>query len=234
MTIDQVDTDASTSPADVVWYGSGHETWAPGQSSAGSADDAWQETTSNGTLLRRQFVFVPSCDPWDAVNRAREAVQAGAPGVLRLSPGPMGHRYPLLDWVLEPLPAVCEREGYALAIDSTYSGVLPLAEWATFACSAPEVPLVLLGDKLCGQPVIWRFLDRCPNVLLQISNRTNAAHLAAIVENFGAHRFVFGSGGTARTADEKLLAVLREDDRVALLSGNARDLDSLGWRERWL
>jgi hypothetical protein len=35
-------------------------------------------------------------------------------------------------------------------------------------------------------------------------------------------------------ADETLLAALEADDRAALLSGTARQLDSLDWREQWL
>ena len=233
MTIDQVDTDASATPAVVDGYQSGHEVWVAPRLATVSTDEAWPETTSSGALLRRQFVFVPSPDPWESINTARKAMEAGAPRVLRLRPGALGHRFPLVDWVLEPLPAVCEREGYALALDYGPSGALPLAELAGFACSAPEVPLLLLGDRLCEQPAIWRLLDRCPNVLLQITNRARPADLATGIEIFGAHRFVFGSRGVG-SAGETLLGALEADDRAALLRGNARELDSLGWRERWL
>jgi hypothetical protein len=234
MTIDQVDTDAAATPADADGYRSGHEVWVAPALATGSTDEAWSETTSGGALLRRQFVFVPSADPWESVNTARMAMDAGAPRVLRLRPGALGHRFPLVDWVLEPLPAVCEREGYALALDYGSSGALPFAELARFACSAREVPLLLLGDRLCEETAIWRLLDRCPNVLLQITNRARPADLATGIETSGAHRFVYGSRGVGSSADETLLAGLEADDRAALLSGNARQLDSLGWREAWL
>jgi hypothetical protein len=160
-------------------------------------------------------------------------MKAGAPRVLRLRPGAAEHGFPLVDWAVEPLPAVCEREGYALALDYSASAPLPLTEIAGFACSAPEVPLLLLGDRLCEQPAIWRLLERCPNVLLQITNRAKHEDLAAGIETFGAHRFVYGSGG-AGNANEALIGGLDEADRTALLSGNARLLDSLTWREKWL
>jgi hypothetical protein len=234
MTIDQVDTDAAATPPDVDGYRSGHEVWVAPRPAAVPTDEAWSETTSGGALLRRQFVFVPSPDPWESVKTAQVAVEAGAPGVLRLCPGAPGHHFPLIDWVLEPLPAICEREGYALALDYGPSDALPLVELASFACSAPEVPLLVLGDRLLEQAAIWRLLDRCPNVLLQITNGARPADLATGIETFGAHRFVYGSRGVGSSADETLLAALEADDRAALLSGTARQLDSLDWREQWL
>ncbi|GAA3152374.1 non-ribosomal peptide synthetase component F [Kribbella aluminosa] len=234
MTIDQVDTDASAKPADVDGSRSGQEVWVAPRLATSPTDEAWSETTIGGALLRRQFVFVPSPDPWEHVHAAQRAMEAGAPRVLRLRPGIPGHRFPLVDWVLEPLPAICEREGYALALDWGPSGALPLAELASFACSAPEVPLLLLGDRLFEQTAIWRLLDRCPNILLQITNRAGPVDLATGIETFGAHRFVYGSRGAGSCADETLLAALEVDDKAALLNGNARQLDSLGWREQWL
>ncbi|MGC0367465.1 hypothetical protein ABH922_005517 [Rhodococcus sp. 27YEA15] len=228
MSIDLVDTDASS--AEAARQGSGYEAWVPEL----SVTETWQESSSSGALLRRQVVFVPSLDPWESVDSARAAVRAGAPGVLRLNLRSTKGALPLTEWALDPLPAVCEREGYALALDYGPTGTVPLTELAAFACSAPEVALLVLGDRVCEQPAVWRLLDCCPNVLLQVTDQTAPASLAAGVGTFGAHRFVFGSRGSATGADAVLLAALEADDQVALTSGNARALDTLEWRQRWL
>lgn len=234
MTIDQVDTDASPTRAESGRHISGEELWVAPRLATVRTDEPWQEATASGAVVRRQFVFVPSPNHWESVDHAREAMDSGAPRVLRLRPGSLGHRFPLVDWVLEPLPAVCEREGYALALDYGPNGAIPLADLDSFGCSAPEVPLLLLGDKLCEYPAIWRLLDRCPNILLQVTSRARPEDVLTGVTTFGRHRFVFGSRGIGAEADAKVLALLDDEARRAVLSENARQLDSLSWREEWL
>ena len=107
------------------------ETWVVDRQPAFARRSSSPGSPSAGGRIRRQFVFTPSRDPWDAVTSARRAMDAGAPRVLRLFPGPLGHRYPLVDWALAPLPAVCEREGFGLAVDYGPQGAIPLADVST-------------------------------------------------------------------------------------------------------
>jgi hypothetical protein len=184
--------------------------------------------------VRRQFVGAPSADPCSMIARLRAAIDAGAPRVVRLFPAGGGHGYPLEEWVLAPLPAICEREGYALALDYGADANVPIGEVARFARSAPEVPMVLLGTHLGVNLGAWRLLDRCPNVLMQLTPAGDADARVDAVRRFGAHRFVFGSRRFEIDSGMPQFGELTPHDRAAVFGGTARLLDHLRWREQYL
>ena len=187
-----------------------------------------------GRTVRHQHTAVPTLIAHDVLDAIRAALAAGAPHVVRLCPGPGGNLYPLADWVLAPLPAWCEREGVALAVEYGAGRAAPLSEVAHFARSAPEVPLLLHGDRLSADPAEWRLLDRCPNVLLQVTADVDETLLAAAVDEFGAHRFVFGSRYSTTPLADSTFGALSGGAREAVLGGNASLLDERGWRDRYL
>src|SRR5438046_2823597 len=57
--------------------------------------------------------------------------------------GPSSHRYPLVDWVLSPVPELCEREGVAVVLDFAPEAV-KWAEAVAFARHYSPVPMVIL------------------------------------------------------------------------------------------
>jgi hypothetical protein len=183
---------------------------------------------------RRQFVAMPPGARPQIMAELTEAVAAGAPRVIRLYPSGGGHGYPLEDWVLVPIPAVCERDGYSLALDYGAGASAPLGEVARFAHSTPEVPMLLLGRHLDVNLGALSLLDVAPNVLLEVTPTLTALCLESAVDRFGAHRFVFGThDGPVKTAALPL-AGLSADDRVSVAGANARMLDDGEWRNRYL
>ena len=107
-----------------------------------------------------------------------DAVDPGS-GAVRLCPVRDG--YPLVDWLLSPLPELCEREGVALVLDFA-PGAIPWSDVVTFARSFPTVPMVVLGVE--GDRVAGAALDATANLVL------HGAGVASLAATFGAHRFV--------------------------------------------
>jgi hypothetical protein len=115
---------------------------------------------------------------------------AGTEGwTVRIRPGPNGDGYPLVDWVLTPLPETCDRENLALAID--YQGArIPWDDLVRFSRAYPSLPMVLSGASIGNDGVIPAALEVAPNLILEVaplSARTEA--LDRLVARFGSHRF---------------------------------------------
>ena len=126
-----------------------------------------------------------------SVQRALDAVGHDAGRMVRVCPGPNGHGYPLLDWILSPLPESCERENLGLAID--YQGALiPWDDVVRFARAFPALPMVLIGASIGEDGVIRAALDVAPNLILELS-APGGETLARLVDRFGSHRFTGGA-----------------------------------------
>jgi hypothetical protein len=123
-----------------------------------------------------------------SLQQALDAVAANAGRLLRISPGPKGDQYPLVDWVLSPLPETCEREDLGLAID--YRGaVIPWEDVVRFSRAYPSLPIVLIGASIGSDGVIPAALDVAPNLILELAPGPTDEELGAFVARFGAHRF---------------------------------------------
>jgi len=123
-----------------------------------------------------------------SLQQALDAVAAGAGRMVRISPGPKGDRYPLLDWVLSPLPETCDRDNLGLAVD--YRGAeIPWDDVVRFARAYPALPMVLIGASIGGDGVIPAALDMTPNLILELALAPVDANAATLVARFGAHRF---------------------------------------------
>jgi hypothetical protein len=124
-----------------------------------------------------------------SLQHALDAVAANAGRIVRICPGPNGDRYPLLDWVLSPLPETCDREDIGLAID--YRGAaIPWEDVVRFSRAYPALPIVLIGASIGVDGVIPAALDVAPNLILELASGPIDEGLAALVARFGAHRFV--------------------------------------------
>jgi hypothetical protein len=82
-------------------------------------------------------VLVPPAGIPGAFERARRLTASARCRVIRLCPG--GHRYPLADWVLSPVPELCERERIAVSLDFASERV-NWAETVAFARGYSPVP----------------------------------------------------------------------------------------------
>jgi len=123
-----------------------------------------------------------------SLHRALDTVAHDAGRMIRICPGPNGDRYPLLDWVLSPLPETCERENLGLAID--YRGAaIPWDDVVRFARAYPTLPMILIGASIGNESVIPAALDVAPNLILELSDGPGEEPPARLVDRFGAYRF---------------------------------------------
>ncbi len=131
-----------------------------------------------------------------SMQRALDAAAHNTGRMIRICPGANGDGYPLLDWILSPLPETCERENLGLAID--YQGAaIPWDDVVRFARAYPALPMVLIGASIGLDGVIPAALDVAPNLILDLSAAPGGETLARLIDRFGVHRFV----GTANAIE---------------------------------
>ncbi len=184
--------------------------------------------------LRPQLVLVPAPVAEIRARMERHAV-AGAPRVARIFPGPGGHGYPLVPWVLSPIPEVCERDGWALAVDPGADGPYPWVELVELARCYPGLPFVAVGAPFDDRTA-RAALDATANLVLETSRVVDGGQrsvLAAAMRSAGPHRFVFGSAGTARTT-VPIRRGLSSSELEALLAGTADALGGGTWKATWM
>jgi hypothetical protein len=110
---------------------------------------------------------------------------------------PLAHRLSLEPWevgaLLEALAA--RRVPVLLDCDNVHwSEPRPwrFIEWA--ARAYPDLPLVLLREPQAGLRTLLPLLERCSNVVVETSYFQAHDGIAFLVERFGPHRLVFGTG----------------------------------------
>jgi hypothetical protein len=191
------------------------------------------QACEGSATLRPVPVLVPPTGQPGALDQAQQLIVSGS-RVVRLCPG--RHRYPLADWVLSPLPELCEREGAALVLDFAPEPI----DWArivAFARTYPSLSMVVLETDLTDRTVPAA-LDAAPNVVLHLGRLGTLERLIRLTTVFGRHRVVWGSSESAN-ADEARRAVSETDDlaeegRAAILHGNAEALQDGSYAEAFL
>jgi hypothetical protein len=178
-------------------------------------DARLERVLAGSESLRPLPVLLPPTGITGAYARAREIVRAAPLHVVRLCP--TGHRYPLADWVLSPIPELCERESFALVLDFAPAD-LPWSEVVAFARAFPSVPLVVLG--VGDERVAPAALDAAPNLILHLEGTPSPE----LVATYGGSRFVAVSS----------TAGLLDRDQELILQGNAEALADGSYAERWL
>jgi hypothetical protein len=145
----------------------------------------------------RPTISALPCEIAELEQRLAAYRRAGAPAVLRLYPGEHGHRYPLEDWAVTPLPELCESEDLCLALDfGPVGAAYPWQDLMRLARTYPRLPVLALGAPLDG-PTAARALDAAPNLLLEVSceiGTGDADALPRLVKTHGAYRLTYGSG----------------------------------------
>jgi predicted TIM-barrel fold metal-dependent hydrolase len=131
--------------------------------------------------------------------------RARAGGVAMLTARPHSHGYDLGDPDLAPLLDAAAEHGLPMLVDAGE------VDWRTLELVAGTHPdlWLILSDvgyrelrRLCG------FLDRHPRMLVSTANLSGHLTLEYLVERFGAHRLVFGTGQPVRDPAEAVLRLL--------------------------
>ncbi len=189
----------------------------------------------SGSVLSAINVLFPPSGITGTVTRFYELASDADCRIARLCP--TTHGYPLADWVVSPLPELCERFHFSLLLDFNHEPI-PWTDVVAFARAFPAVPMILLACRIGEERVIGAALDYAPNLLLELSKLTSTVALEELVSVYGHHRFVFGSGGSSH-ASRQIMSCLQETALdpatiTAIVEGNARLLASGAYAERYL
>jgi hypothetical protein len=194
-----------------------------------SACQKWDE-------LQPQVTALPPSTGQDSPQRVLEMVGAGACSVVRLCPSAAGHHYPLTDWMLTPLPETCERECLSLAVDYQDLGShMPWIDIVAFARAFPKLPMVVLSVDIDQDRTVWGALDMAPNLLVELSQAASVTALEPLVDAFGSHRFLYGSGGNGWDLLDAIAKSPRlREARESIVGGVAHGLVSGEWSNNYL
>jgi predicted TIM-barrel fold metal-dependent hydrolase len=110
---------------------------------------------------------------------------------------PAAHRLSLEPWEVDPLLAALAARRVPLLLDFDNTHWSEPRPWAAIerACRThPHLPVVLLRESQANFRTLFPLLDRCPSLVLETSYLQAHDGLALLVERFGAHRLVFGTG----------------------------------------
>ncbi len=125
--------------------------------------------------------------------RALSRVSARTDRLVRVCPGPKGHGYPLLDWMLSPLPETCERENLGLVID--YRGAaIPWDHLIAFARAYPGLPMILVGASPPDLDVIPAALEVTANLIVELPDASDRPTVERLEGRFGSHRVTTSAG----------------------------------------
>jgi hypothetical protein len=198
-------------------------------------DERLAHVCDGSRSLRPVPVLVPPTGPRDTYGRAQRIAARATCRVVRLCP--TSHQYLLANWVLSPLPELCEREGIALLLDFDPDRVR-WVEVVPFARAFPSVPMVVLGVEIGSDRVVPAVLDAAPNLVLQVARIRVVEDLVWLSSTFGSFRFVWGSGGSrdpsAVHASIRGASGLGDESRAAILHGNAEALADGRYAEAFL
>jgi hypothetical protein len=191
------------------------------------------EAALEGSTLSAVQVALPPVSEPGGLSLATRLAASTRCRALRICPA--GHGYPLLGWVLSPLPELCAREHIALLLDFGDEAT-PWRDVVELARAFPALPLVALGGLLDGDRTVPAVLDATANVVVELSRARDAGGVAELAGRFGAHRFVWGSGGSREALQQRaeLMHGLDEAARESVLNHNAVALGDGTYAARYL
>jgi hypothetical protein len=210
--------------------------WVLSESVLGDSRSVQAETEAGDARLCVIPVLGPPAAHPGIVARARLQATSGSVRVVGLRPA--RDRYPLADWVLSPLPEICEREQLALILD--YVGTpMPWLEIVPFARRYPGLPMLLLGTAVGGDQAAPAALDAAANLVLGVGRLRAARDLARLVDVFGSQRFAYASGtGTIEQGITRLHEIrateLDDEAERGILGGTATALAEGRYAEAFL
>lgn len=148
-------------------------------------------------------VLSPTCGELPDGPTLMANARAGGVGLLTARPGP--HGFDLAGPDLAPVLSAAAEHELPLLVDVTDTDWRSLEETAT---AQPDLWLILANvgyrelRRLCG------LLERHPRVLVCTANLSGHLALEYLVERFGAHRLVFGTGQPVRDPGEAVTRLL--------------------------
>lgn len=110
---------------------------------------------------------------------------------------PAAHRLQLAPWVIDPLLGALAQRRVPLLLDFDtrhWSEELPWAGIERVARAYPALPIVLVRQGQADFRTLFPLLDRCPNLVVETSYLQGHDAIRPLVERWGAHRLVFGTG----------------------------------------
>jgi hypothetical protein len=197
-----------------------------------AAGDALAAVCHGIDALKVVPVLVPPTGAPGALERALRIAASAALRIVRLCPH--GHGYPLVDWMVSPLPELCARERMGMVLDFAPADP-PWRDVVDLARRHPALPLVVIGGSAGATHTVPAVLDATANVLVDVSGHPDPGAIPGLVATFGSHRFVWGSGGSPEAmAGRSRLGALDEPGGAAILGGNAAALGAGTYAERFL
>ncbi len=151
---------------------------------------------------------------------------------------PQQYRFSLQDWCVDPFLAPLAAAGVPVFIDFNEVGRggwgWDYTDWEAVVALCrrwPELPVVVTEYRIRqAQRMIYRALDTCPNLRLELSGLWLHRAIEYITAHWGAERLVFGSHwphlGHHVTLTTLATADIEAADRDRIASGNLRQLIS--------
>lgn len=189
------------------------------------------------------------CPAWSALPAAgadeqmppeifREAMQRHKVGALFLFP--RQYRFNLSDWCVDPFLEPLAEVKVPVFIDYGEIGPGPQPPWdatdweevVALCRRFPELPVIVTETRIRrAQRMIYRALDACPNLRLELSGYWLHRGIEYITAHWGAERLLFGSNwptfGPHMTLATLTTAEIDEQDKQKIAGENLRQL--IGW-----
>jgi predicted TIM-barrel fold metal-dependent hydrolase len=164
-----------------------------------------QPVIGNARLVQEIFAHPRLCACWIVLPAGTDEVPSGEQQVAELLASgaraarlcPAAHRLSLEPWELDSLlgPLAERRVPLFLDMDNTHWSEARPWHFVEWACRTfPTLPLVLLREPQSNLRTLFPLLDRCPNLIVETSYFQAHDGIALVVERWGAHRMVFGTG----------------------------------------
>ncbi len=142
----------------------------------------------------RVVLPAPTGEVPDEERQVADLLAAGARAA-RLCP--VAHRLSLESWEVDPLLGALAERRVPLLLDLDNTHWSEKRPWAFIerTCRAhPHLPFVLLREPQANLRTLFPLLDRCPNLIVETSYLQAHNGLTLLVERWGAHRLVSGTG----------------------------------------
>jgi hypothetical protein len=181
----------------------------------GTAHDELAAACYGSPRLLPVPVVVPAAGRPDAAGELAGLLETSAIRVARLCPAT--HRYPLVDWVLSPLPELCDTLGVALLLDFAPAPI----DWAAAVALArayPTVPFLVLDCDVSLELASPAALDAALNLVLHVDPASGHDDVQRLAGVFGRRRFVRGSATQAFAPESGHDGPCELDDTAAELA----------------
>ncbi len=198
------------------------------------------ESTAGEPRLHPAWAALPpGTDEQPPPDELVERMRAERVGALFLFTGQ--YRIPLSDWAIDDLLGPLSEARVPLFLCPNEFGPGPSGQdktdWEALVdlCRRwPDLPVVVTEFRIRRtQRALYRALDACPNLRIELSGYWLYRAVEYITERWGAHRLIFGSNwpifGPHMTLATLACAEIEDEDKLRIAGGNLREL--LDWCE---